>query len=215
VVITNVRSKRAFNGELEIHGDAGSNIVVGGGREPVMLRVATTSKRPAGTVLLAVDKDKRVRIIETGRDLGLANGEVVRALPDEESGGRMVCRSEGAVEVAEGVDFPRLEELTTKLKDARDEVSQIMAEVIALSHGMAEDVRLKDGSVVRKGELVVGDDTAEIKVVGWRELSERLPGIHPGERLRIIGISPRVMKMGGWVLQLNALTAIERLRGND
>jgi replication factor A1 len=216
VVITNVRSKRASSGEFEIHGDAGSNIVVGGGREPVMLRVVTASRSPAGTVFLAVDKDKRVRVVETGRDLAdLAKGGVVRASPDEESGGRMVCRSEGAVEAAEGVDFPRLEELTTKLKDARDEASQIMVEVIALSHGTADDVHLKDGSVVKKGELVVGDDTAEMKVVGWRELSEKLPGIQPGERLRITGISPKVMRMGGWVLQLNVLTAVEKLRGKD
>jgi replication factor A1 len=216
VVITNVRSKRVSSGEFEIHGDAGSNVVVGGGREPVMLRVVTVSKNPAGTVLLAVDKDKRVRVIEAGRDLvGLAKGEVVRASPDEDSGGRMTCRSEGAVEVIEGIDFPKLEELTTKLKDAKDETSQIMVEVIALSHGTADDVHLKDGSVVKKGELVVGDDTAEMKVVGWRELSEKLPGIQPGERIRITGISPKVMRMGGWALQLNALTVIEKLRGSD
>lgn len=216
VVITNVRSKRVSSGEFEIHGDAGSSVVVGVGREPVVLRVVTASKNPAGTVLLAVDKDKRVRVIEAGRDLvDLAKGEVVRASPDEESSGRLICRSEGAVEVIEGVDFPKLEELTTKLKDAKDEASQIMVEVIALSHGTADDVHLKDGSVVKKGELVVGDDTAEMKVVGWRELSEKLPGIQPGERIRITGISPKVMRTGGWVLQLNALSVIEKLRGSD
>ncbi|HYC11628.1 MAG TPA: hypothetical protein VEC02_03100, partial [Nitrososphaerales archaeon] len=129
--------------------------------------------------------------------------------------GRLVCKSSGALQVAGDAEFPGLKELATKLRDAKDENSQIMVEVIALSHGNVNDVHLRDGSAVRKGELVVGDDTAEVKVVGWREHSDRILGIQPGERLRISCVSPKSMKMGGWVLELDALSAIEKIRGRD
>ncbi len=215
VVITNVRSRRSSGGEFEIHGDAGSVILPGAAREPTFLRVAAVSKGTAGPILLAVDRERKVRVVEVAPDMKAAKGQVVKAVPDDEADGRMVCKSAGSISVEDGADFPALVELSTKLKDAKDEAAQLMLEVIALSHGTADDVHLKDGSVVKKGELVVGDDTAEMKVVAWRELSEKLPGIQPGERLRISGVSPKSMKMGGWVLQLNPLTAIEKIRGRD
>ncbi len=216
VVITNVRSRRSSNGEFEIHGDAGSTILLGRKAEPVRFRVAATPRSPEGIILLALDKSKKVKVVEVGKDAGKASkGDVVAITADNESDGRMICSARGSVETADGKDFPDLEELATKLRDAKDESSQIMVEVIALSHGAADDVHLKDGSVVKKGELVVGDDTAEMKVDGWREQSEKLLGIQPGERLRISGVSPKATRMGGWVLQLNALSVVEKLRGSD
>ena len=216
VVITNVRSRRSTNGDFEIHGDAGSAILPGGRKEPVLLRVAAASKGPAGVILLAVGRDRKARVVELAGDQAIAaKGDVVKVSPDGEQGGRLVCRSKEAVEIAGDAELPGLGELATKLRDAKDEASQIMVEVIALSHGNVEDVHLKDGSAVRKGELVVGDDTAELKVVGWRDQSDKLLGVQPGERLRISWVSPKSMKMGGWALELNPLTVIERIRGRD
>jgi replication factor A1 len=123
----------------------------------------------------------------------------------------MVCRSPGSLTKAESDRIPSLDKLAVKVKDVKDESAQIMVEVIALSHGSVDDVDMRDGTVVKKGELMVGDDTGEIKVVGWREYSSKVSGIQPGERLRIIGLSPKQTKMGAWTLQLSALTAIEKL----
>ena len=111
--------------------------------------------------------------------------------------------------------MPPLEELVTKLRDAKGEGAQIMVEVIALSQGTVDDVRLRDGSTVKKGELVIGDDTGEIKLVAWRELSARLSGIQPGERLRVVGVVVKPTNMGVWVLQVSNLTVVERLRGRS
>ncbi len=214
VVVTNVRAKRASNGEFEIHGDAGSAIFLGPKKEPVQLRVAAVTRSPSGNMILAVGKDRKVIVVEVGNGpVGVMNGDVVKVSPDSESDGRMVCRNKGSFEPAGKSGLPELTELATKLKDARDEGKQLMVEVIALSLGTADDVHLRDGSVVKKGELVVGDDTAEMKIVGWRELSDRLHGIQPGERLRISCVRPKVMKMGGWVLELGPLTVVEKLRG--
>jgi hypothetical protein len=51
-----------------------------------------------------------------------------------------------------------------------------------------------------------------MKVVGWRELSGKVLGIQPGERLRVVGATPKVNKLGTRVLQMSNLTVIEKLQ---
>ena len=141
-----------------------------------------------------------------------AIGDTVRVMPDGETDGRLYCKSKSSVSLVKDGAIPSLESLATKLQDANDEATQLLVEVIALSHGIAEDVTLKDGTTVKKGELTVGDDTGEMRLVGWRELSGKVEGIQPGERLRVVGVTPKVNKLGTRVLQISHLTVIERIR---
>jgi len=176
--------------------------------------VAATSSSQSAKVVLGIGKDKKVKFIEIGKGVEEpAQNDVVDAVPDEVRDDRFYCKSEGSLKMVEGVSFPGLGELATKLQEVKEEDSQIMVEVIALSHGSVDDVRLRDGTTVKKGELVVGDDTGEIKLVAWRDLAGRVSGIQPGERLRLVGVAPKSTKMGGWVLQLSNFTVVERVRG--
>jgi ssDNA-binding replication factor A large subunit len=213
--ITNLKTRRSSRGEFEIHGDAGSAFLVNQQIARTEMRVCAASPTTNALLVFAANRQKRVEVLETSLDVkSIKQGDVVNVSPDLESGDRLVCRSADSVTVAEDEVFPGLEELATKVRDAKDESSLIMVEVIALSNGIAEDVNLKDGSVVKKGELVVGDDTGEIKVVGWRELSGKMVGIQPGERLRIVPVAPRTNKMGGWVLQVSYFTVVEKIRSH-
>ena len=212
--VTNVRAKRSNSGGFEIHGDAGSVILVGEPAAKSVLRVASTSSTQSVKLVIGVGKDKKVRFLEVGAGVEApVRGELVAALPDEVTEGVMHCRGAGSLRTLVDDAFPGLDALMTKLQEAKEEDSQIMVEVIALSHGTVDDVQLKDGTAVKKGELVVGDDTGDIKLVAWRDMSGRLSGIQPGERLRLVGVSPKSTKMGGRVLQLSALSVIERIRG--
>ncbi len=213
VRVTNVRSRRSSRGELEIHGDSGSTVTVLEGEERIALRAAAVLKESTNTIVLCVDRDKNVRVVEALPGLtSAAPGELLSVSAGAESGGRLICRSKNSIRTTHDPNFPDLADLGTKVKDARSESSMIMTEVIALSHGTIEDVHMKDGEVVKKGELVVGDESGEMKLVGWRELSGRMSGIEPGERLRLVGVTPKATKMGSWVLQASALTAIEKIR---
>ena len=212
VLVTNVRSRRSLNGEYEIHGDAGSAVIPAQKTPPVELRVAATITAPSGMILMAVDKNGKVWVVEKEKEAQEPPiGAAVSVTPDNESESRLYCRSKGSVNVVEGSSVPSLETLVTKLRDAKDEASNIMVEVIALSHGNAEDVNLKDGTVVKKGELTIGDDTGEMKLVGWRELSGKVVGIQPGERIRVVGVTPRINKLGMRVLQISSITVVDRL----
>jgi ssDNA-binding replication factor A large subunit len=214
--ITNLKLKRTSRGDFELHGDAGSTMIKDAKKATSEIRIATISPTAAGSLIFGLDKDKRLKVVETQLDTAkFRPGDAIVVSPDLESDGRMVCNSPGSLSSAKMDEVPGLAELAVKVKDAKDESSQIMVEVIALSQGAVDDVNMKDGTVVKRGELVVGDDTGEIKIVGWREYSSKVSGIQPGERLRIVGIMPKQTKMGAWTLQLSALTAIEKLKGKS
>ena len=212
--VTNVKVKRGSQGGFEIHGDAGSAILMHKGVGELEMRVCAVVAAANSTLVYVVNKEKKVKIVEM--PLGTKSvkiGDVVSLSPDQYSGDRLVCKSADSVVIADDSSFPSLENVAMKLRDAKEEVSPVMVEVIALSHAVVEDVNMKDGSMVKKGGLVVGDDTGEVNVVAWRELSEELNGIQPGQRLRIVAVMPKVMKMGGWTLQVSNTTVIEKIVG--
>jgi len=183
--------------------------------EKTKMRVCAVSSVPSGTLVYAIDRNKKLRVLETALDVkSVKPGDVVEVAPDQDKGERLVCKSADSVTATEDSSFPSLESLSTKLRDARDESSLTMVEVIALSHGMVEDVSMIDGSLVKKGELVVGDDTSEMKVVAWRELSGMVNSIQPGQRLRIAAVLPKATKMGGWVLQASNITVVDKIMGS-
>jgi replication factor A1 len=214
VRVTNVRAKKSNTGDFEIHGDAGSAILLGPPAAKSEFRVAATSSSQAAKILLGVGKDRMVKFIEVGQGVKEpSQGDIVSITPDATTEGRIYCRSPNSIQLLEDDSFPGLEGLAWKLNETKEENAQVMVEVIALSHGSVDDVQLRDGTSVKKGELVVGDDTGEIKLVAWRDLSGRVSGIQPGERLRLVGVVPKLMKMGGWVLELSNFSVIERLRG--
>lgn len=216
VRITNLRFKRTTRGDFELHGDAGSTIIEGAKKVAGEIRIASISATAAGALIFGLDRNRKLKVVETQLDTArFGPGDVVVVSPDQESDGRMVCSSPGSLSPAETGDMPELPELAVKVKDVKEESSRIMVEVIALSHGAVDDVNLRDGTVVKKGELVVGDDTGEIKVVGWREQSSKVSGIQPGERLRMVGLVPKQTKMGAWTLELSALTVIEKLKARS
>ena len=216
VRVTNVKSRRSNSGEFEIHGDAGSAIFAGQAAERSIFRVAATSSSQTTKVLLAVGKDRRVRFIELGKGAGeFSQNDVVGVVPDETVEGRIHCRNPNSIQMARDDSFPGLDDLATKLQEVRDEGAQILVDVIALSHGSVDDVRLRDGKTEKKGELVEGDDTGEMKLVAWRDLAGRVSGIQPSERLRLVGVASKSTKMGAWVLELSNFSVIERLRSRS
>lgn len=214
VQITNVRARRSSGGDFEVHGDAGSAIIAGPESEKSIFRVAATTSSLSAKVVLGVGNDRRVKFIELGKGVNEPiQNDAVGVVPDEVGEGRLHCRGPDSLKMVADDLVPKLDALATKLNEVKEEDAQIMTEVIALSHGSLDDVHLRDGTTVKKGELVVGDDTGEMKLVAWRDLAGRVSGIQPGERLRLTGVTCKSTKMGAWILQLSNFSVIERLRG--
>ena len=212
VRVTNVRSRQSARGDFEIHGDSGSSIAILTRVKTSELRVASVTREQGKMRVLGINKRKGVEVVESPNIDSVRAGDVATVVPDSERFGRLICESADSFRVTLTLPFPSLSDLATKVKEARDESLPIMVEVIALSNGTVEDVHMNDGTIVKKGELVVGDNTGEIKLVCWREYSNRVVGIEPGERLRVVGVTPKMTKMGAWTLQVSNITAIEKVR---
>jgi replication factor A1 len=214
VRITNVRARRSNSGGFEVHGDVGSAILAGPPVERSELRVAATSSTQTAKVVLGVGRDRKVKLVEIGKGvIEPAQGDVIGVAPDDAREERLFCRSVDSIRLVNDESFPQLGDLVMKIQEVKMEDVPVMVEVIALSHGSVDDVTLKDGSTVKKGELVIGDDTGETKLVAWRDQAGRVSGIQPGERLRVVGVTPKSTRMGGLILQLANLSVVERLRG--
>jgi replication factor A1 len=106
---------------------------------------------------------------------------------------------------------PTVEPALTKIREVKDKQNDIAIDIIVLSKGSIQDVHLKDGTTVSKGEVTVGDDTGEIRLVAWRDSAPKLLEIEPGERLRISGLKRQLTKMGVEMLELTRTSAIEKI----
>jgi ssDNA-binding replication factor A large subunit len=98
-----------------------------------------------------------------------------------------------------------------KIADAKKLTGLLNLEVMALSKGSLREVSLKDGSVAKKGEVVIGDDTGEITLVGWRDSSEAIGEVKAGERLKLSGAIIQMSKMGVETLEVGSASRIEKV----
>src|SRR5207244_11820078 len=88
-------------------------------------------------------------------------GEGVGVDPDEDLKERLVCRRSGSFEISQGDSMPELESLGVKIDALKSCAWPVLVESIALSRGAVQEVHLKDGSVAKKGEVVMRDDNVE------------------------------------------------------
>ncbi len=98
-----------------------------------------------------------------------------------------------------------------KVNGVKDVTGRVSLEVMALSKVSNHDAVMREGPSVRKAELIIGDDTGEITVIGWRDLADRLVDIPVGQKLRVFDVSRQVSKMGMVTLELEDGSRIERV----
>jgi replication factor A1 len=113
---------------------------------------------------------------------------------------------------APGEEPPRIEALLTKIDQVKpDTRGPLIVEAIALSRPFLQDLTTRQGEPIRKAEVLVGDETGEIKVVAWREQVELLEGVKPGERLRLRGFVAKPDRDGAPTLNARSYSTIEKL----
>lgn len=236
VRLVNVRARQLPHGEVELHGDEGTRLQIL--RMPVqpapplpppsprpdvrilrVLSVGPSSERLDGVTsasLLVTDVGANLfTLIVRGRayeQVAAAGPEAVLECPVRElSAGVLVCDSPSGIQSVAGppTGMPGIERFTRKLRDLGEAGMPVFVEVIALTRSSSTEVTTKDGTVVKKAEVTVGDETGEVKVVGWRGLASALDGIRPGDRLRLKGLLVQRGRTEGHELLVRAYSAIE------
>ena len=221
VRVTNLRLKQQTYGDSELHGDSGSRIdVIQNESQGTLLLVVGSEDMHGSTEFLVADatrtlfhlnlKDKAVESAQ-----GVKEGDIIEVMGNEKYEDMIICTKSDSVKRVNAKSnlLPSLQSLFVKVKNVEVASGPLLMEVIALSKGSVQDVRLKDGSVVKKGELLVGDDTGEIKLAAWRESSEKLEGVQEGERLQIIGATLQRSRMNTPYLQIGRISSVRRMKG--
>jgi len=220
VRVTNLRIKQQNGGESELHGDEGSQVEVVGGATArgEMFLLAKAEKLEDGLLLSVINSRREMSRVRVRGDVAqkvgqqLKFGDAVELFLDRGAGGEIACSEVRPVRENRPSGLPTVDSLFVKVQDVKnhEEESGLAIDVIALSRGLVEEVQLRDGSRVPKGEVTVGDDTGEIKLVAWRDAANQLLEIEPGERMRILGLKRRVTKMGVSLVEFTGNSVIEK-----
>ena len=235
LILSNVRSKVASSGSLEVHGDEGTFVQVISQISPqpaAKQAPQSTAIEIEGNILSMGDKRftknglPSVQALMIGTDYKIytpiAIGNVSQVLLDKRDLNRVklkgrlvderriICDEENSIEPIQTSAKDAKEAVMTKLNKLEDNTMPIFCEVIALSKANSDEIVTKDGETVRRADLIVGDETGETKLAAWREDVKIISGIQPGERLRLKGFQVQKGKDGILSLLAKPYSSIER-----
>lgn len=218
VLIAAMRSKTLPNGEVELHGDEATTIIpyeVEVSKKVLRLvsKGSSAQVSDAATILL-VDKSRLAApYLVKGEAL-----QIIKEIPYDTLIG--VDQQQSTISAASDLKIvredestvPKTVDLLTKVKDIKGGSDRLFLKVIALTKPSTQDIYTKEGVSVKKTELIVGDETGEIKLNAWRELHGKLLNISPGERLLLRGVASQVARDGTLYLTVRAYSDVEKVK---
>lgn len=207
VKLIGLKSRPSKEGDLEIHGDEGTSLEIlsvqksfgesrlGTFRLLSFGKIRVKEDGNSSASLLIVDKSKSFFTL-------ILKDEATEVFPDlkidtiiecefsEISPFTYLCDNKSSFKIIDKEDssFPKLNSIICKIDELTDSKSPRMLEVMSLSKASVQDIVTKTGETVVKIEVLVGDETKEIKLVAWRDLSDILSDISPGQRLKLLGV---------------------------
>jgi ssDNA-binding replication factor A large subunit len=119
---------------------------------------------------------------------GITTNSVIEGFPSRVFGNSLIFSQEDSyVKRVENNSIPKLEDTISKIRNM-DKVGDIyIVEAIVLQQPNSVQVNTRTGGLVSVTDTLIGDDTGEIRLVGWRENSGELDKIKVGDRIRVIG----------------------------
>jgi len=203
------------NEEFEIHGDEGTIIQLQqiksidgenikdeeeefDGGKVVVLKILSTGSEFESTVnenFLAINKENKdfislvidPRLIEEK----ISPGIIIEGIPNRVFGNVIYFTDESSylrivTETYES-SFPQDSEIETKIKNIQVSEKPYIVEAIILQAPNTSNITTKSGEDITVSETLIGDDTGEIRLTGWREQSSKIAKLNVGDRVKIIG----------------------------
>jgi len=181
------------NGDFEIHGDEGTIIELRDkpqDYEVHSIRIISEARSDSGGVnYVGIDKNKNIMYVnlEGIKSNNLNLNSIIDCIPNRIFGNMVYLKEDSYLEVVENNSFPKIEECITKIKDIQTVGNSYIIESIILQQPNATQVNTKNGELVSVTDTLIGDDTGEIRLVGWRDSSTELDSLKVGDRIRILG----------------------------
>jgi replication factor A1 len=211
------------SGDFEIHGDEGTILKFSEAAhdiEVMPLRIISVGEETGrgSFVCLAADRAGRALVLTIDNSLAssgqLASGSMIECVPSRIFGNSVTLSKEDSYirTTDEDSTFPALSKFESKIKDV--EVSQdhpYIIEAIVLQAPETIEVNTKAGETVPLATTLLGDDTAEIRLVGWRSQSPLINKLAVGDRIKAVGVTAGAGREGRTELTLRSYSSITRL----
>lgn len=185
------------NSDFEIHGDEGTAMEFSGNQlelEAMPLRIISVGRKTSkGTIsCLAVDRLRKYFILNIDSNLltsEIRQNSTVECIPSRIFGNSIILSAEDSYirMIDDDSTFPLASVLESKIKDINSTQDPILTEAIVLQTPNETEVNTKSTEVVPLAATMIGDDTGEIRLVGWREQSSEVRKLNVGDRVKIAG----------------------------
>jgi replication factor A1 len=203
------------NEEFEIHGDEGTIIQLQqiksidgenikdedeefDGGKVVVLKILSTGSEFESTVnenFLAINKENKdfVSLVVDPRliEEKIYPGIIIEGIPNRVFGNVIYFTDESSylriVTETYQSSFPQDSEIETKIKNIQVSEKPYIVEAIILQAPNTSNITTKSGEDITVSETLIGDDTGEIRLTGWREQSVKIAKLNVGDRVKIIG----------------------------
>ena len=225
--IVGVRVKRGNpqygNGDLEIHGDEGTILQFAGSEDEVEvmpLRIISVGEETGrgSFVCLAADRGGRTLVLTVDNSLAssdqLASGSMIECVPSRIFGNAVMLSKDDSYlrKIEDDPSFTKVSVFESKIKDMQPSPDrQYVVEAIVLQAPETVDVNTKAGEAVPVTSTLIGDDTGEIRLVGWRNLSSIINRLAVGDRINVVGVTANAGREGKSELTFRPYSSIQRL----
>ena len=225
VVLIGVRIKQGNaqygNSEYEIHGDEGPSLdLSNSGTEPDVLTLKMISiGMDLGTgylECLALQKDGMIITLKIDSRLFNASinpGTIIQCVPSSILGNQITLSSDDSYvsEIEDDSSFPSIEIFETKIEDITNSDRPYLVEGIVLQTPSINTVTTRNGENISLAETILGDDTAEISLLGWRSQSSLLTDLKVGERIKIRGVVASSSRDGKLQISLKPYSSVHKV----
>jgi len=218
--LVGVRTKRNQYNDIELHGDEGTVIELADEQEEIEimpLRIIAVSKNVGtkqNSFALAVDRAKRIftLVINDSFVDQLRPHQLIECVPSRIYGSTLLLEDDAYVRVTDDdASFPSASALERKIRDIKTSQDLYFLEAVTLSQSKAQEIQMKDGSTVKYAETMLGDDTGEIRLVGWREMSGIVEKLGIGQRVKVYGVMAYTGRDGNTELRLKPYSNIIKI----
>ena len=211
------------NGDLEIHGDEGTILQFAGSEDDVEvmpLRIISVGEETGkgSFVCLAADRGGRTLVLTVDNSLSssdqLASGSMIECVPSRIFGNAVMLSKDDSYlrKIEDDPSFTKVATFESKIKDMQPSPDrQYVVEAIVLQAPETVDVNTKAGETVPVTSTLIGDDTGEIRLVGWRNLSSIINRLAVGDRINVVGVTANAGREGKTELTFRPYSSIQRL----
>jgi ssDNA-binding replication factor A large subunit len=208
------------NGDFEIHGDEGTMLQFSGSEtdvEVTPLRIISVGNETGRGNINCLTVDRAGRFFSAIVDSMLVTNEMttdtmIECVPSRIFGSSIILSKEDSYIrlIDDDPSFPTSSKFESKIKDIQVSESPYVVEAIVLHTPNMTEVNTKSG-IVPVSDTLLGDDTGEIRLVGWREQSSHVHKLNVGDRIKVIGATANNGREANVELTLKSYSSIIKI----